>query len=783
MRVDRRRLAARLPLALVVLALVSALVVPAVLQVRETADREIISEVLLPATARIAEIQIAIALEAAHTRAYMLTSDRVYAEAYQGARARRVRAVNDLVQAMRLVGPAEYALALRIRDQAREVTSPMDSLYAGLLTPLEYRDRLSMRHQRLAEVMATTYALARDLEADIARYNARVVQLGRVGMGATAVLVLLALAAAFQVARLARNYGELVERLDARARRQTELRETAAALNAGVTEAEAAETIAGGAMRSIRALGAYVERAEAPGPGFEVEVIGVAGEGTPPLRTRVPYPGSLTEALVESPDPYLLHEVSKVGRHMAPYLIERCSGCKGLIAPIAFAETAVGALVLLRSAEDEPFSAEEALYAAFLADLSSTTFRRVALTEAVRESEERFRQIADHLQESIWLSDPGFRELHYANPAYERLWGRGPDGRLLLVTDQLEAIHPDDRDTVAAAFRGLPQDEYEIEFRIVRPDGQIRWVRSRAYPIRNERGEVYRVAGITEDITEHKLAEQEREKLLQRAEEARAEAERRRDELQWVTESRARLMRGFGHDVKNPLGAADGFLQLMEEGVVGELTEKQLESVSSARRSIGAALDLIDQLLELARAEVTGIELEIAPTDLRSLVRESAEEYRAQAESQGLELTTEVSDEVPVIESDASRIRQIIGNLLSNAVKFTERGSVTVRAGTREGEGAPGPGRWVAIDVVDTGPGISPEQQRRLFQEFSRVAETGKKGTGIGLAISRRLARALGGEITLQSEVGKGSTFTLWLPAEPTAAPADIAEMPRQAAD
>src|SRR5690606_37852849 len=294
-----------------------------------------------------------------------------------------------------------------------------------------------------------------------------------------------------------------------------------------------------------------------------------------------------------------------------------CSGCKGLIAPIGFAETAVGALVLLRSAEDEPFSAEEALYAAFLADLSSTTFRRVALTEAVRESEERFRQIADHLQESIWLSDPGFRELHYANPAYERLWGRGPDGRLLLVTDQLEAIHPDDRDTVAAAFRGLPQDEYEIEFRIVRPDGQIRWVRSRAYPIRNERGEVYRVAGITEDITEHKLAEQEREKLLQRAEETRAEAERRRDELQRGTESRNRLMRGFGHDVKNPLGAADGFLQLMEEGVLGELTEKQLESVSSARRSIGAALDLIDQLLELARAEVTGIELEIAPTDLR----------------------------------------------------------------------------------------------------------------------------------------------------------------------
>ena len=207
----------------------------------------------------------------------------------------------------------------------------LDSLYAGLMTPLEYRDRLSQQQERLGRVMATTYALARDLEADIARYGARIVRLERVGVGATAVLVLLALAAAFQVARLARNYGELVERLDARARRQTELRETAAALNAGVTEAEAAETIAGGAMRSIGALGAYVERAEAPGPGFEVEVIGVAGEGTPRsergCRTRI-----LTEALVESPDPYLLHEVSR-GRQAHGAVPDRAMpGCKGLIA-------------------------------------------------------------------------------------------------------------------------------------------------------------------------------------------------------------------------------------------------------------------------------------------------------------------------------------------------------------------------------------------------------------------------------------------------------------------
>src|SRR5690606_22256676 len=255
---------------------------------------------------------------------------------------------------------------------------------------------------------------------------------------------------------------------------------------------------------------------------------------------------------------------------------------------------------------------------------------------AVRESEKRFRQIAEHLHEAIWLSDPDFRELHYANPAYERIWGRGPDGRLLLLRDRLDTVHPEDRAAVDAALRSLPTSEYELEYRLIGPDGQLRWVRSRGYPIRNERGVVYRVAGITEDITDRKRAEQERERLLRQAQEARTEAERRRDELQRVTESRNRLMRGFGHDVKNPLGAADGYLQLMEEGVVGDLSEKQEESVASARRSIGAAIDLIDQLLELARAEATEIELQTEPVDLRDLVRDAAGEYRARAESQGL---------------------------------------------------------------------------------------------------------------------------------------------------
>jgi signal transduction histidine kinase len=242
------------------------------------------------------------------------------------------------------------------------------------------------------------------------------------------------------------------------------------------------------------------------------------------------------------------------------------------------------------------------------------------------------------------------------------------------------------------------------------------------------------------------------------------ESERRREELERITESRARLMRGFSHDVKNPLGAADGYAQLLQDGIMDELTDKQKESVGRIRRSLRSGLRLIDDLLELARAEAGQIEIRHVATDVREAVREVAEEYRAQAESKGLRLETQLPGDFPVVDSDAERVRQILGNLVSNAVKYTAEGAVHVRVGIREGARAPSPGRWVAVDVTDTGPGIPPDKQHLLFQEFVRITPGAGAGAGIGLAISRRVACALGGDLTLESEPGEGATFTLWLP-------------------
>lgn len=255
------------------------------------------------------------------------------------------------------------------------------------------------------------------------------------------------------------------------------------------------------------------------------------------------------------------------------------------------------------------------------------------------------------------------------------------------------------------------------------------------------------------------------------------ESEQRREELSQVMESRARLIRGFSHDVKNPLGAADGHLALLEDGTLEPLQPQQAESVGRARASVRSALELIDQVVDLARMQAGRFQIERAPVDIRDLVREISAEYRAEAEAIGQSIVVDLSPEVPLIQSDPSRIRQILGNVVSNAVKYTPKGGqISLRAHRTKTAGeaqAPGPGEWLTVDVADTGPGIPEDQQEAIFGEFTRIDATRARGAGLGLTVSRRLAQLLGGDLTVESELGKGSTFTLWLPlGAPPAKPA-----------
>lgn len=248
------------------------------------------------------------------------------------------------------------------------------------------------------------------------------------------------------------------------------------------------------------------------------------------------------------------------------------------------------------------------------------------------------------------------------------------------------------------------------------------------------------------------------------------DSESKRKELEQLIDSRTILMRGFSHDVRNALAVTQGYLELLEEGILGALSEKQESALGRVRRSVRSAVRLIDDLLDLARAEAGQIEIELDAVDLRDSAREMAEEYRLAADAGGLVLETDLPDHFEIVRSDANRIRQILGNLISNAVKYTPRGGrIVVAVRSTEGE-TPGPSRWLCVDVSDTGPGIAPEQQEAIFEEFARLTPGAHPGLGLGLAIARRIARLLGGDITVASEVGRGSTFTLSLPSGSVAA-------------
>jgi signal transduction histidine kinase len=243
----------------------------------------------------------------------------------------------------------------------------------------------------------------------------------------------------------------------------------------------------------------------------------------------------------------------------------------------------------------------------------------------------------------------------------------------------------------------------------------------------------------------------------QEAEEAMAETAR-------VAEARTRLLRGVSHDVKNPLGAARGYAELLELQIKGPLTADQLKYVKGVRRSIDGALAILGDLLDLARADSGGLSVERVPVDLSRVASETGEDHRPAAASAGHMIDCAMTGPVRVY-TDPGRVRQVLGNLLSNAIKYTPApGRITVVAERVETDGAR-PGDWAVIRVTDTGPGIPRDKREAIFDEFSRLHEgTGIKGHGLGLAISRRVARLLGGDLDVSGADGEGATFTLWLP-------------------
>jgi signal transduction histidine kinase len=270
-----------------------------------------------------------------------------------------------------------------------------------------------------------------------------------------------------------------------------------------------------------------------------------------------------------------------------------------------------------------------------------------------------------------------------------------------------------------------------------------------------------------------------------RLQERSRELEHLSTELIRVNKMKSEFLANVSHELRTPLNAIVGFVDLLREGVYGELTPKQAGPVQRIEASASHLRHLVDQILDLAKMAAGRLEIHSEPIDLRPFILDVASEVEPLVSEKSLYLSLALSSALPRVRTDPTHLRQIILNLLGNAVKYTHSGTISVRTKIIPAADPSVPAivkpasdalvsasrPWVAILVSDTGIGIGKNDQARIFEEFEQInagprGDSMSRGTGLGLPISRRLARLLGGDVTVESELGKGSTFTVWLPGE-----------------
>jgi PAS domain S-box-containing protein len=394
--------------------------------------------------------------------------------------------------------------------------------------------------------------------------------------------------------------------------------------------------------------------------------------------------------------------------------------------------------------------------------------------QALRERQADLNRAQAVAQTGSWRLDVRRNELHWSDEVH-RIFGI-PDGTALTYETFLAAIHPDDRDFVdkswKAALRGEP---YDVEHRIV-VGNKVKWVRERANLEFDKQGGLLGGFGTVQDITERKQAEEE----LRQAKEAAEAANRAKSEF----------LANMSHEIRTPMHGITGMTELALET---DLTPEQREYLTLVKGSADSLLAIINSILDFSKIEAGKLELDHIPFQLRQVLGDTMATLALRAHQKGLELAISIAPDVPdALVGDPVRLRQVVVNLVGNAIKFTEQGEVVVgvEAVERREEAVE-----LHVAVRDTGIGISADMQKRIFEPFTQVDSSLTKkyeGTGLGLAISFRLVELMGGRLTFESEVGRGSTFhfTAWFEVPPApaerlipAAPAQLRGLPVLAVD
>jgi PAS domain S-box-containing protein len=369
--------------------------------------------------------------------------------------------------------------------------------------------------------------------------------------------------------------------------------------------------------------------------------------------------------------------------------------------------------------------------------------------QKLRESEARFRQLAENIQEVFWLTSASGGKVLYVSPAYEKIWGRPAASLYREPLAWLEAIHHEDRERVRAHFTAdtLVHGQFDAEYRVVRPDGSVRWIHDRGFPVRDDSGRVECIAGLAEDISGIKqAADRERQLLADLAHMARLT-------------TMGEMASGLAHELNQPLAAIMSYIEASMQMLRarGQATADILGAMDGAAAEAERAGKIIHRTKNFLRRT----EPHQTSLDLNHLVQEALALAARDIRLGNARLQLDLAQELPPVLADRVQIEQVVLNLVRNALDAmqdtpADQRALTVQTG-RTSDG------WIETVVSDTGCGLAPETTGQLFQPFYT---TKPDGMGMGLAISRTILAAHGGRLEAIPQSGRGATFRFALPPD-----------------
>ncbi|MBI5367127.1 MAG: FHA domain-containing protein [Planctomycetes bacterium] len=434
--------------------------------------------------------------------------------------------------------------------------------------------------------------------------------------------------------------------------------------------------------------------------------------------------------------------------------------------PIEAEHTILGVLYVDSTSLVGRFSKHDLEVLAAIASLLGTLLEKRMLETRVHDVGQQLDFVRSNIPVGLYRSTKEGLLL-YANEALAAMLGH--PGRQALDNVNLLAswVVPQERARWLAEIESVGCVRgFEVELR--RRDGERIWVRENAYVQRARDGGFLYYEGLLEDITERRRMDEElrrhRDHLEELVRARTAELATAKEQAESANRTKSAFLANMSHELRTPLNAIIGFSEILLEDAEEEEAAERVTDVQSILTSGKHLLSLINDVLDLSKIEAGKLDLHLEDFDLKKMLDDVVRTIGPLVEKNANALRVELAPDLGMVRADSRWSRQILLNLLSNACKFTQRGTVTLAAARAAADG----GEWIELRVSDTGIGMTPEQLGRLFQAFSQAdSSTARKygGTGLGLAISRKICQMMGGDISVESKFGAGTTFCARIPA------------------